>query len=446
MSADKIGMDHKYNVAEVRTKFPAIEKAAGKLIYFDNACSVLKPESVISSVNSWLMENGSCGGGRSAHYLAAETDALCENARSAVAKFAGADPDEVIFTGNTTDAVNLAASAFQFLPEKNEAVIFAGSHHSLMLPFIEQGKKGHCLIRLAGLEQSISLPEEEILGMIGEKTAIVALPMASNITGQYFSLDRIIKKAHKHGAYVLADAAAFIPCHVPPWAVPDIGDSCGGQGTYGLPVSQSAKKIAGKSAESHERPDFLAFSGHKIGSLPAGALICRRHVFSRMGGYSAGGGTVSSVVASSAGIAADYLPGRRRYEAGIQNYPGIISFGEASRFIMSLGRGNIFRHVSRLSAILREALSVMPICVIGSSQSSIVSFYFKDKEISVQDFGIFLGMQERKVCLRIGLHCSMPALRLAGIKEVARVSLYAYNSEEEISFFIQSLRKFLMLC
>lgn len=441
----------KADLEKIRQKFPALKFVRdGRIpVYFDNACSVLKPQCVIDSVSKWMTENGGCGGGRSSHILAAETDELCESARQYVAEFAGYAPEETVFTANTTDSVNMIAAAFPFRPERNEAVIFAGSHHSLMLPFLEQQKSGRCRIRVAGINSPLELPEDEILRLISNKTAIVAVPMASNITGQAFDIRKIILRTHEYGAFVLADAAAYLPCHVLSWKNPD-SDSFLNKNTEKTEnLDGKQPKNAKNDSKNAEKPDFMAFSGHKIGSLPIGALICRRELFKMLVPTTAGGGTVASVSAGDFGISADYLTGIRRYEAGIQNYPGIISFGEAAKFIMSIGREKISEHTAYLSEMLRQELRKMPeIGIAGDNgtecRSSITSIYFRNRDISAQDFGIFLsGQPEYAICTRIGRHCAMPALDLPGIGDTVRISLYAYNTEEEIEVFLGILNKFL---
>ena len=446
-------MNGKFDLEKIRRNFPALSllRDGKRLVYFDNACSVLKPQCVIDSVNRWMTENGSCGGGRSSHGLAAETDELCSAARSAVAKFAGFAPDEAVFAVNTSAAINIAAAAFPFRAGKDETIIFAGSHHSLMLPFLEQQELGRCRIILAGLNSPLELPENEILELITEKTALVAVPMASNITGQAFDIQKIIRRAHECNAFVLADAAAYLPCHVPPWENADSGDKLHNFGEKTPFSVEKQQKIDENGKKNAEKPDFLAFSGHKIGSLPIGALMIRKGLFPMLVPCTAGGGTVAKVSAGENGITAEYLSGNKRYEAGIQNYSGIISFGEAAKFISGIGRRNIAEHTAELSSELRTELCKFPgIGIAGDNggpglpPSSITSIYFKDKNISAQDFGIFLSQHpDYAVCARIGRHCAMPALDIPGIGDTVRISLYAYNTKEEILVFLKILEDFL---
>lgn len=401
---------------KIRSNFPALSLSQGrKIIYFDNACSVLKPKKVIEAVNDWLSSNGSCAGGRSGHMLSASTEAMCEQAREKVAHFCGFSSKEIIFTGNTTAAINLAVNSYPFSSSRNEVVLFAGAHHSLLLPLAEQEKKGRIHIHLCGVNSPMHPDEKEILNAINERTAMVAMPLASNITGEVFNTEEIIKKAHSCGAVFLADAAAFIPYHKPNFA---------------------------------EQPDFMAFSAHKFGAMPIGVLACREEIIQRLNNAYVGGGTVTNVEIDKGKILPHYIHGYKHFEAGIQNYPAIISAGAAIDFIESIGRENIFSHSAELSSFLiNELKKISDICILEKSpkaKSATVSFYFKNKNICLQDFNIFLNSEiEYSICTRIGRHCAMPAHMLAGIDGTVRLSFFAYNTPEEIKIFVDLLHKFL---
>ena len=431
-------------IEEIRRMFPALScrRDGRKLIYFDNACSVLKPQCVIDAVNSWMTENGSCGGGRSSHALSADTDELCSRARANVAEFAGAAPEEIIFTQNTTEGINIVAGSLPFFSGKDEVLLHAAGHNSLLLPFAGAAEKGLCRIKLCGTANPLCFDENEILENITEKTALVALPLASNVTGSAFCTDKIIRKARIAGAYVLCDAAAFLPVHCPCWK--------DGKNKYGGIYEHGSGNILLNSIvpDMYEMPDFIAFSGHKAGALPIGALACRRELFHILKSPAAGGGTVAGVSFEKGKINVRHLEGYKRHEAGIQNYPGIISFGAAAAFADMLDRRKICSHVSVLSEMLLSELEKIPeISAVNSKNeknTAIVSFFFKDSNISAQDFNLYLNSaSDANVCIRAGRHCAMLAHDIAGIKETVRASFYIYNMEEEINIFVKLLRGFL---
>lgn len=430
-------------IEEIRSMFPALSsrRDGRRLIYFDNACSVLKPRCVIDAVNSWMTFNGGCGGGRSSHALSSETDELCTIARARVAEFAGAAPAEVIFTGNTTEGINIVAGSLPFSKDKNEVILHSAGHNSLLLPFVEAASKGLCRIKFAGTENPLFFGENEILDSITDKTALVALPLVSNVTGGVFCTDKIIRKAHSAGAYVLSDAAAFLPVHYPYWKNEKSVQA-------GINIHTGHESVKKSRFELYERPDFISFSGHKTGALPSGALVCRRELFHLLKSHVSGGGTVASAGFTEGKLNIRWLEGYKRHEAGIQNYPGIISFGEAAAFTDSIDRKKIYRHTSGLASMLSEKLAEIPeICIVNPENerdTAIVSFCFRDRDISAQDFSLYLNSdKDINVCIRAGKHCAMLAHDIAGIKETIRVSFYVYNTEEEVDIFVKLLRGFL---
>ena len=251
---------------------------------------------------------------------------------------------------------------------------------------------------------------------IGPRTTLVSFPLASNVTGQPFAAGKIISRAHKYGAAVLCDAAQYVAGHSPD-------------------VSSSGA-------------DMLAFSGHKIGSLPVGALYCSSGLMAELGMYNTGGGTVSDVHVRGGRVSPEYFGDYRRFEAGIQNYPGIISLGAAIDFINAVGRKESWNRVTGLAALCRKELEKIPeVLPVGPPDcgSAIVSFLFRDRNICAQDFNIFLnsGLPRSVICVRCGNHCAVPVHRLNGVSETVRVSFFVYNTEEDVSCFVSALKKFL---
>ncbi|MEI7529786.1 MAG: aminotransferase class V-fold PLP-dependent enzyme, partial [Elusimicrobiota bacterium] len=170
----------------IRAQFPALRRRINgkKLIYFDNACSVLKPSRVIAAVSHYLSALGACAGGRSGHALSAAVEELCHEARVKTAAFLNAaSPSEIIFTSNTTEAMNLVARSFPFTKSKNEVVLTVFDHHSSMLPFLEEQRKGNIRVRIAGPGAGWDLGADRICGLINDRTALVSLPLRSNVTG-----------------------------------------------------------------------------------------------------------------------------------------------------------------------------------------------------------------------------------------------------------------------
>lgn len=404
-----------------RSQFPALARLRGgkRLVYFDNACSVLKPRPVIAAVDRYLSGLGACGGGRSGHALSAEVEELCDAARAKTAAFLGAaSPNEIIFTSGTTEAVNLAAAAFPFTAAKNEVVVTAFDHHSAMLPFVELQRRGRVKVRLALPGPGWELGADRICPLIGPRTALVVLPLASNVTGQFFPAREVAREAHRRGAFVLADAAQY------------------------LATLRADVREAGL--------DMLAFSGHKLGAPPGtGALYCRADLMRRLGNFKVGGGTVEDVPLRAGLPAPRYFGDHRRFEAGIQNYAGIAGLAAAIDFIGSAGQDVLRERAAALADRARAGLAAAGgarlLGPAGQAGGSIVSFVFGDRRIHAQDFNLYLNneLPGHVVCLRCGSHCAIPLHRAAGLAQSVRLSFFAYNTPQEVDVFLGALRAFL---
>ena len=412
------------DIKKIRGQFPALSRPVeGKrLIYFDNACSVLKPGRVIRAVNHYHSANGACAGGRSGHILSAMTEELCHDARRKVAAFLNAaSPSEIIFTGNTTQAVNLVAKSFPYSAKKNEVLVTAFEHHSNMLPFLEERNKGKAEVKMAVPGAGWELGADLICPLISRRTALVSLPFCSNVTGQSFPVEEVVEAAHARGALVLGDAAQYLS-------------------TRRADVSKSGI-------------DMLAFSGHKIGAPPGiGVLYCRKDVMKRLKNCNVGGGTVSDVRIGPSGLPeAVYFEDFRRFEAGIQNYSGITGLGAAIDLITDLGQEAIAERAGRVADLCRAELSgIDEIEVLGPAgggrkPAPIVSFVFRNRKLLPQDFSMYLNNELPRsiICVRCGSHCAIPLHRMRGIGPSVRLSFFVYNTEREVKVFIEALKSFL---
>ena len=409
------------DLTNIRAQFPALKRRVNgkKLVYFDNACSVLKPRPVINAVGHYLSALGACAGGRSGHALSAATEELCHEARTKTAAFINAgSPSEVIFTSNTTEGVNLVAKCFPFTKTRNEVVITAFDHHSNMLPFLEEQERGRIKVKIAGLPGGWALGADQICPLITERTALVSLPRRSNVTGQAFPVEEVAREAHRKGAVVLVDAAQHL--------------------------STCAEDVRASGI------DMLAFSGHKLGAPPGiGALYCRAPLMRRLANFKVGGGTVSDVILSGGVPRARYFEDYRRFEAGIQNYAGIAGLAAAIDFLGATGLDRIKGHTSALASLCRRRLLSMPaVEVLGPADGDrgpIVSFVFRDKKVFAQDFNIFLNneLPRHVVCARCGSHCAIPLHKSRGVNQSLRLSFFIYNTESEVRVFLEALETYL---
>ncbi len=406
----------------IRAQFPALRRRINgkKLIYFDNACSVLKPRRVIDAVSHYLSALGACAGGRSGHALSAAVEELCHEARVKTAAFLNAaSPSEIIFTANTTEGINLVARSFPFTKTKNEVVLTAFDHHSNMLPFLEEQRKGNIKVRIAVPGAGWELGAERICALISDRTALVSLPLRSNVTGQAFPVEAVARAAHRRGAAVLADAAQQ------------------------LATCATDVRAAGI--------DMLAFSGHKLGGPPGiGALYCRAPLMRKLRNFNVGGGTVSDVLSGPGGLpVARYFADHRRFEAGIQNYAGIAGLAAALDFLNETGLDRIRRRTAQLAALCAGRLRALDAVEVlgpeGEDSGPIVSFAFRDKKIFAQDFNLFLNneLPGHVVCARCGNHCAIPLHRARGVAQSLRLSFFVYNTEYEARVLLAALEQYL---
>ncbi|MFA6285542.1 MAG: aminotransferase class V-fold PLP-dependent enzyme, partial [Parcubacteria group bacterium] len=254
--------------------------------------------------------------------------------------------------------------------------------------------------------------------IITRKTALVAVTHLSNVTGIVCPLDDVINFAHKKGALVLVDDAQYIVSH--------------------------------KENVTASGIDFSAFSGHKLGGPTGiGVLYGRKELLKKMLPYHVGGGTVKSVSVLGSNIKVDYLPPPFKFEAGVQHHAGIIGLGATIEFLERIGIRKINDYLEELAEYTLQKLSSRS--YIGymadyerHKPSSLVSFFFKNKELSLQDFNLFLNHQlpDYFIAVRCGHHCAMPFHKFANIPISMRLSFFIYNTKSEIDVFFRALDKY----
>lgn len=391
---------------DLRKDFPIFSKRP-ELIYFDSACTTLKPKSVVDAVVSYYTEYTSCAG-RSAHFMAREVDAKFEDARSKVAKFVGASPEELIWTRNTTEAMNELANTFDFSKRK-KVVMTNLEHHSSMLPFLRLAEMGKITIEYVKANEHGEISDEQWKKTIEKETALVVVHHTNNSVGTKSNLQLITKLAHENGALIAVDGAQGVPhCEV------------------------NFKK---------ENFDFLAFSGHKmLAPTGIGALVVRKNIMEKMPPFLVGGGTIQNVKLEHA----DYLAHTpHKFEAGIQNYSGAIGFGAAVDYLSKIGMKNVERHEQELAKKMHDMLiSIDGVTIYGpefsKSHGALFSFNIK----GAKHHEVALMLDQAHIAVRSGVFCAQPAMEAMGAKDGAvRVSLYIYNTAEEIEKFGERMKK-----
>ena len=376
------------------------------IIYFDNACMSLKPKQVVEKMLEYYNEYTACGG-RSAHRFAARVEDEVLNARNEVRDFINAkDASEIIFTRNTTEGINLVANSFG-LKEGDEVILSDKEHNSNLLPFLKLSKKG-IKLKFVDSNRDNSFNLEKFEDCLSEKTKLVSVVYVSNIDGVANPIPEIVKLAHKNGAKVLADGAQAVPS---------------------IPVDVRKLNV-----------DFLAFSGHKmLGPTGTGILYGKKPLLEQMDQFIIGGETV--VDSSYDRYTMEGLP--MKFEAGLQNYAGIIGLGEAVRYLKKVGIKRIHEHEIDLNKIITDSLSPnAKISIIGPTEAERRSgiFSFNIMGLDPLDVSKILDVS-RGILTRGGTHCVHSWFNKHNLKGSVRASLYLYNTEEEAKIFAEEVKK-----
>ncbi len=404
------------NITTIRKDFPSL---SAKEIYFDNACQSLRPKQVIEAMNEYYFNYPACGE-RSLHNWGNIVTSKIEEARKTVADFLGTrSPFEIIFTKNTTEAINLVAHSLfseksameEFDFKKRNVVITADKeHNSNFLPWrlLEEKKMIKHIICPAGPGGEFDLQKLENL-LKKNNVGLVSLGYSSNIDGITIPAEIIIKKARQYGALVMLDAAQSV----------------------------SHRQINVKELDV----DFLAFSGHKIlGPAATGVLFGKFDLLKKMSPFMVGGGTVVEVMNNGQWI---FEPPPRKFEAGLQNYPGIMGLSEAIKYVKNIGFDFINSQEANLSKKLNEGLLLIKdlnVINAGKTELPLATFY----KHGTDSHQICLLLNNGfKIMARSGQFCNHYYFSAKNIPSAVRISLAFYNTEEEVDKFIEALEKVL---
>ncbi len=393
------------DLTKIRNDFPILSKEG---IYFDNACQSLRPQQVIDAITEYYREYPACGG-RSMHHLAAKVTQKCDEARQTIANFVNAKTkEEIIFTRNTTEGINLVAHSLGF--KKGDIVITTDKeHNSNLIPWqILKEKIGIKHIILPSKIDNTFDTENFKKVLNNDKVKLVSFGMTSNLDGVTIPVKEIISLAHKSSALVLLDGAQAVP----------------------------HQKIDVQDIDV----DFLAFSGHKmLGPSGTGVLYGKYKLLEELAPFIVGGDTVSESTYTSY----KFLSPPEKFEAGLQDYAGIIGLGEAVKYINKVGYEFIQKQELLLNKyITSELQNISGLKVIGPSDSEkrggIVSFYIPNKDH--HQIAIMLD-ETAKIMVRSGQHCVHSWFNAKNIKGSVRASVYFYNTMEEAEIFVRELKK-----
>ncbi len=393
------------NLADFRKDFPILQK--GDYIYFDNAATTQRPTQVVDAIKDFY-ENSNANPLRGLYDWSVAATEEYESAREVVSQFIGADrPEEIIFTRNTTESLNLVAYTYGMsnISAGDEIVITVMEHHSNILPWQKVAReKGAKLVFMEPLEDG-TITEEEYKSKITDRTKIVSVGHVSNVLGITNPVRAIADYAHSKGAVVIVDGAQSTP-H----------------------MSVDVKALGA---------DFFALSGHKLlGPMGIGALYGRYELLEKMPPFLTGGEMIEYVTREDATWAE--IP--HKFEAGTVNAAGAVGLKAAIRYIQNIGMDNISAHEKELTTQLMDGLKKMPyIKVYGSEDPAkhcgIVTFTMD----GVHPHDISSVLNEDHVCVRAGHHCAQPLMQFIGAGSTARASLYFYNTQDEVERFLEKL-------
>lgn len=396
----------KNQVQEIRKDFPYLQ-VKDHNIYFDNAATSQKPIQVIEAVGQYYKyENGNPN--RGAHYFAEKSTQVHESARVRVADFINAQADEIVFTRNATEALNLVSYSWGLnnLSEGDEILLSIMEHHANLVNWQFVAKKTGAKLVYLELDDNMQITEEDFDSKISDKTKLFTITGASNTTGTIPNVKAMIEKARKisPGISCLVDGAQLTPHH----------------------------QVDVKDMDC----DFFAFSGHKmLAYMGIGVLYAKADILNDLDPFLYGGEMIEYVTAEDS----SFLDGPRRFEAGTVDVGGAKSLEAAIDYMENIGLDNIAAYEKDLTDYAFDRMKEFDYLEIYSPdielRAPLVTFNFK--EIHPHDVATILSASG--IALRSGHHCTQPLHRNLCINSTCRVSFAFYNTKDEIDYFIDQV-------
>lgn len=393
------------DVNKIREDFPLLKNR--DIIYLDNAATSQKPACVLYAEKRFY-EKYNANPFRGLYELSEEATECYEDARKTVADFLHAScPEEIVFTRNATESLNLAACTLSeyLLKPGDEIIVSIMEHHSNILPWQMAARMTGATVRYLNCEKDGTLTDETLAAGINEKTKLVAIGQVSNVLGCVNPIKKISKLAHAVGAVIVVDAAQSAP-HMP---------------------------IDVKDLDA----DFLAFSGHKLmGPMGIGVLYGKEALLEEMPPFMTGGEMIQSVTTEGAVWAE--LP--HKFEAGTVNAAGAAGLAAAISYINKIGFETIEQRELELTRHAMEGLAKIPhVHVIGSedpaNHTGIVAFTIDN----VHPHDVSEIMAADGIDVRAGHHCAQPLLTYLKVYNTTRASFMFYNTIEEIDAFVETV-------
>ena len=397
----------------LRGDFPILSRSVRdgrRLVYLDSGATSQRPRQVIEAEVDFVTQHNAPVH-RGAYQLAEEATDAYEDAREAIASFIGAGYDELVFTKNATEALNLVAFSLgderageHRIGEGDVIVVTELEHHANLVPWQELARRTGATLKWWGVtpDGRIDLDSLEL----DESVKVVAFTHQSNVTGAVADVAEIVRRAKAVGALTVLDACQSVP-HMP------------------IDVTELGV-------------DFLAFSGHKmLGPSGVGALWGRPELLETLPPFLTGGSMIEVVTMEETTFAAP----PQRFEAGTMMTSQVVGLGAAVKYLSAIGMDAIAAHEHELTVAALDALKKIDgVTIIGpdTAENRGAAISFQVEGIHPHDLGQVLD--DRGVCIRVGHHCAWPVHRALGVQSTARASFYLYNTLEEVDALADAIR------
>ncbi|MGC3021141.1 SufS family cysteine desulfurase [Brevibacterium sp. FAM 24630] len=404
--------------SRLRGDFPILDVRVGEspLSYLDSGATSQKPQCVIDTfVEYYAQRNAAVH--RGAHSLAVEATDAFENGRIAVAGLVGGTPEQVCWTKNATEALNIvamgidrasrgfggeAAQRFALGPE-DSIVITEMEHHANLVPWQQLAASTGAQLRWLPVTDSGELDLSELESIVDETTKVLAFTHVSNVLGTINPVETLVARARAVGAYVVLDACQSVP-H--------------------MPVDFTVLDV-----------DFAAFSAHKaLGPTGLGVLWGKSELLDALPPVLTGGSMITTVTMEDS----EFMPAPQRFEAGTQPVAEVAAFATAVGYLAEVGLQDVFDHERELGRLLLDGIAEIPgIRVLGDAAERIGTVAFDVDGVHAHDVGQYLDSQG--VAVRVGHHCAQPLHRRFGVTASTRASTYLYNTAEDCRRFLTAL-------
>ncbi len=392
---------------KIRDDFPILKSRINnhQLVYFDNAATTQKPQSVIDGISNYY-KSYNANIHRGIHSLAEKATEEFEETRSLVKEFINASSEnEIIFTRGTTEGINLISSSLSkfYFNEGDEIIISEMEHHSNIVPWQMIADENKLNLKVINVSENGEIDMDHFKSLISEKTKLVSIVYISNTLGTINPVKKIIEKCKENNILSVVDGAQ----------------------------SSAHKKIDVTDLNC----DFYVFSAHKMyGPTGVGVVYGKEEILEKMPPYMGGGEMIKDVSFSNTSY--NNLP--YKFEAGTPNIGDVIGFKEAINYIKNIGIDNIETYEISLKKYTEDALKKIDgIKIVGTAKDKVGIFSFTTEKVHYYDLGLLLDA--KGIALRTGHHCTQPLMDKYSLDGTARLSLAIYNSTEEVDYFVESL-------